>query len=210
MHTWPAKTADRHSDLPRDSGNGLLLRGQDASHRASAPEQFAHLLEALRHHSGERVAVLIDEYDEPMLDTLEEPEVARANHDFLRNFYEVIKNADAHVRFSFITGITKFSKVSLFSGINDPTVPVAGETLCGQVPGQRVADPSDHGGFQPRGAKRDDVPRGRRVRPRGNGPLNAVGIRIEALDALRSTKMKQPTKGIKPWPNNQVTFQTKT
>jgi len=65
--------------------------------------------------------VLIDEYDKPILDALEVPEVARANRDFLRGLYAVIKDCDAHVRFTFITGVSKFSKVSLFSGLNNLT-----------------------------------------------------------------------------------------
>ena len=65
--------------------------------------------------------VLVDEYDKPILDALDTPEVARANRDFLRGLYAVIKDCDAHIRFSFITGVSKFSKVSLFSGLNNLT-----------------------------------------------------------------------------------------
>ena len=67
------------------------------------------------------MVVLVDEYDKPILDALEEPAVARANRDFLRGFYAVVKDADAHVRFAFLTGVSKFSKVSLFSGLNNLT-----------------------------------------------------------------------------------------
>ena len=52
---------------------------------------------------------------------LEVPDIARANRDFLRGLYAVIKDCDAHVRFTFITGVSKFSKVSLFSGLNNLT-----------------------------------------------------------------------------------------
>ena len=47
------------------------------------------------------------------------PEVARANRDFLRGVYAVIKDSDAHVRFTFLTGVSKFSKVNSFSGLNN-------------------------------------------------------------------------------------------
>ena len=87
----------------------------------TAPERFAHILEALHLQCGHRVVVLVDEYDKPILDALEKPEVARSNRDFLRSFYGVVKDADAHVRFAFLTGVSKFSKVSLFSGINNLT-----------------------------------------------------------------------------------------
>ena len=92
-----------------------------ASDYPTGPERFAHLLEELHSQAGQPVAVLIDEYDKPILDALEVPEVARANRDFLRGLYAVIKDCDAHVRFTFITGVSKFSKVSLFSGLNNLT-----------------------------------------------------------------------------------------
>ena len=101
---------------------------------ATGPERFAHLLEALHDHAGQPVAVLIDEYDKPILDALEVPDIARANRDFLRGLYAVIKDRDANIRFTFITGVSKFSKVSLFSGLNnlkDITLDVRYSALCG-------------------------------------------------------------------------------
>ena len=88
---------------------------------ATAPGRFSSMLEALHDQAGQPVAVLIDEYDKPILDALEVPEIARANRDFLRGLYAVIKDSDAHIRFTFITGVSKFSKVSLFSGLNNLT-----------------------------------------------------------------------------------------
>ena len=92
-----------------------------ASGYATAPERFGHLLEVLHRSTGRRVAVLVDEYDKPILDALEVPAVAHANRDFLRGLYATIKDCDAHVRFTFLTGVSKFSKVSLFSGLNNLT-----------------------------------------------------------------------------------------
>ena len=91
------------------------------SRYTSASDRFGHMLEALHRQSGRPVAVLVDEYDKPILDALEESEIARANRDFLCGLYATIKDCDAHVRFSFITGVSKFSKVSLFSGLNNLT-----------------------------------------------------------------------------------------
>ncbi len=91
------------------------------SEYATAPERLAHLLEVLHDRTGERVVVLVDEYDKPIVDALAEPEVARTNRDFLRGFYGVVKDSDAHVRFTFITGVSKFAKVSLFSDLNNLT-----------------------------------------------------------------------------------------
>ncbi len=98
------------------------------------PECFSDLIRALHRQSGQRVAVLVDEYDKPILDALEEPEIARDNRDFLRGLYSTIKDSDAHVRFTFLTGVSKFSKVSIFSGLNnltDLTIDPPYSTLCG-------------------------------------------------------------------------------
>ena len=105
-----------------------------ASDYATGAERFAHLLEALHEQAGQPVAVLIDEYDKPILDALEVPDIARANRDFLRGLYAVIKDSDAHIRFTFITGVSKFSKVSLFPGLNnlkDITLDARYSALCG-------------------------------------------------------------------------------
>ena len=85
----------------------------------SGPERFAYLLETLHQQTGQRVAVLVDEYDKPIVDALEEAAVAKANQDYLRGLYAMIKACGAHVRFCFLTGVTKFSKASLFSGLNN-------------------------------------------------------------------------------------------
>ena len=105
-----------------------------ASDYAAGPERFAHLLEVLHTRTGQTVAVLIDEYDKPILDALDTPEAARANRDFLRGLYAVVKDCDAHVRFTFLTGVSKFSKVSLFSGLNnlkDITLDPRYSAICG-------------------------------------------------------------------------------
>ena len=78
-----------------------------------------HLIRTLHRQTGQQLAVLVDEYDKPILDALDDPASARANRDYLRGFYSVIKDCDEHVRFVFLTGVSKFSKVSLFSGLNN-------------------------------------------------------------------------------------------
>jgi hypothetical protein len=96
--------------------------------------RFGELIRSLHSKADERVVVLIDEYDKPVLDNLREPEIARGMRDGLRNLYSVIKGADAHIRFAFLTGVSKFSKVSLFSGLNnlsDITVDADYSALCG-------------------------------------------------------------------------------
>ena len=61
----------------------------------------------------------MDEYDKPVLDALEVPGQARANRDALRALYSTIKDCDEHIRFAFLTGVSQFSKVSVFSGLNN-------------------------------------------------------------------------------------------
>ncbi len=101
---------------------------------ANAPLRFRRLIRALHRRSGQRVAVLVDEYDKPILDALAVPDVAWANRDFLRSIYSVIKDCDAHVKFTLLTGVSKFSKVSIFSGLNnliDLTLDPACSAICG-------------------------------------------------------------------------------
>ena len=85
---------------------------------ATGPERLLDLLDLLHHTYGQKVVVLVDEYDKPILDVLDDPDLARENWDYLREFYGVIKDSEDHVRFVFVTGISMFSKVSLFSGLN--------------------------------------------------------------------------------------------
>ena len=67
------------------------------------------------------VVILIDEYDKPILDHLENSIVAEKNRDFLRNFYSVLKSSDEFIHFVFITGVSKFTRTSIFSNLNNLT-----------------------------------------------------------------------------------------
>lgn len=100
----------------------------------TCPERLQALIRHAHQQSGQPVVILIDEYDKPILDALQYPDVAKDNRDFLRGFYSTIKDLDAHVCFNFLTGVSKFSKVSLFSGLNnlkDITLDSRYSTLCG-------------------------------------------------------------------------------
>ena len=100
----------------------------------SASARLRHLIKVLHERSGQRVVLLVDEYDKPILDALAVPEVARANRDLLRGLYSTAKFSDAHIHFTFITGVSKFSKVSIFSGLNnltDITIDPRYSALCG-------------------------------------------------------------------------------
>ncbi|MBK1718960.1 ATP-binding protein [Thiocystis violacea] len=113
--------------------NGQAL-GVSCRDGADIVDCFGELIERAHTMSGERVVVLVDEYDKPILDNLTRLEVAREVRDGLRNLYSVIKDADAHIRFAFLTGVSKFSKVSIFSGLNnlnDISVDAEYSALCG-------------------------------------------------------------------------------
>lgn len=106
----------------------------DCGDRADVSGCFAELIRKAKAQYGQGVVVLIDEYDKPILDNIIKPEVAAEMRDGLRNFYSVIKDSDEHVRFAFLTGVSKFSKVSIFSGLNnleDITLDERYSTLCG-------------------------------------------------------------------------------
>ncbi len=66
-----------------------------------------------------QVAILVDEYDKPKVDHLNNIEIADSNRDFLRRFFGTLKGLDQHLKFVFFTGVSKFAQVSLFSGLNN-------------------------------------------------------------------------------------------
>ena len=101
--------------------------------------RFQDLLKTLHRRAGQRVVVLVDEYDRPILDALKTPEVAEANRDYLRGLYSVTKTSDAHIAFSFLTGVSKLAKVSLFSGLNNPT-DLTLDPACAAICGYTEAD----------------------------------------------------------------------
>jgi hypothetical protein len=88
--------------------------------KADIKGQFSELLKKLSAKHG-KVVLLIDEYDKPIIDFLEDHtlELAKANRDTLRDFYGILKSADEQLELVFITGISKFSKVSIFSHLNN-------------------------------------------------------------------------------------------
>ncbi|MCG5499548.1 ATP-binding protein [Ectothiorhodospira lacustris] len=107
---------------------------QATSPETDIPGEFSDLLELAHQETGQPVVLLIDEYDKPILDNILEPERARELREGLKNLYSVIKDADPHLHLVLITGVSKFSKVSLFSGLNnlrDITLLPEYTTICG-------------------------------------------------------------------------------
>ena len=96
--------------------------------------RFGRLLEELHERTGRRVAVLVDEYEKPILDNLDTPETARAIRDYLFGFYAAIKSSDADIQFSLLTGVHKFPLAGPFSGLNnliDITLDPRYSAICG-------------------------------------------------------------------------------
>jgi hypothetical protein len=142
----------RHPVISLDFGEGILDSRQRLDQRtrrmldiqaeavglrleqAEAGDRLEELILKLHAATGERVVVLVDEYDKPILDHLHQPERALELREGLRNLYSVLKSQDARLRFVLLTGVSKFSKVSLFSGLNnlkDITLDERFATLCG-------------------------------------------------------------------------------
>lgn len=87
--------------------------------RETIAASFTELIQQAYAHYQQQVVILVDEYDKPLLDNITNTTVATAMRTGLRNLYSVIKDNDAYIRFAFLTGVSKFSKVSVFSGLNN-------------------------------------------------------------------------------------------
>ena len=111
---------------------------------SSIGKRFGEVLRAAHRCTGRRCVVLIDEYDKPLLDVLDtglrcnvdgnERMLEDWHRDVLKGFYSVFKAADEDLKFVLLTGVTKFSQVSIFSGFNQPNdISMSGqyEALCG-------------------------------------------------------------------------------
>ncbi|MFH0968455.1 MAG: ATP-binding protein [Methanobacteriota archaeon] len=100
----------------------------------SPGERLLYIIPQIATITGEQVVILIDEYDKPILDNLEKPELATAMREMLKDFYGAIKPLDVHLRFVFLTGVSKFAKTGIFSGLNnlkDITLDRRYSSLCG-------------------------------------------------------------------------------
>ena len=100
----------------------------------TGPDRFNNLILSLYRKTGQQVVILVDEYDKPILDLLENKQQAEANRAYLHGVYGIIKGCADEVRFVFVTGISMYSKVSLFSGLNnleDISLDPRYATICG-------------------------------------------------------------------------------
>ncbi|MCL2058626.1 MAG: ATP-binding protein [Oscillospiraceae bacterium] len=97
-------------------------------------DAFKRLIRNLHSKYNQKVAVLIDEYDKPILDHIDKTEMADANRRVIRGFYGILKSMEPHLRFTFFTGVSKFTKASLFSelnNLNDITMIDSYANICG-------------------------------------------------------------------------------
>ena len=114
------------------------IYGKENCH-LSISDRFAYIIEKAFNATGKKVVVLIDEYDKPLLDTLddEKKEIHNYYREVLRGFYGCLKRSDRFLRFVMLTGVTKFSQVSIFSGLNnlsDISLNRVYSTICGITP----------------------------------------------------------------------------
>lgn len=109
------------------------IYGSEKQDRA-CEERFEYIIRRANEQTGKGVVVLVDEYDKPLLQAMYNPELMEAYRTTLKAFYGVLKSADKHLRFVFLTGVTKFSQVSVFSDLNqlnDISLDYDSGTLCG-------------------------------------------------------------------------------
>ncbi|WP_294630324.1 ATP-binding protein [uncultured Bacteroides sp.] len=100
----------------------------------SPEERFTYLIEQAYMQTGKQVVILIDEYDKPLLQALLDESLLSEYRRTLKAFYGVLKSSDRYLRFVFLTGVTKFAQVSVFSDLNqlnDISMKPAYATLCG-------------------------------------------------------------------------------
>ena len=102
-----------------DSYLNFIEKENDIHSDSSFAIKFRELIIDAFQKTGKQVVILIDEYDKPFLDLLHDHKKMEAMKETLRGFYSVIKSCDEYIKFAMLTGITKFGKVSVFSGINN-------------------------------------------------------------------------------------------
>lgn len=100
----------------------------------SPGERLFYLIPNIASKTKSPIVILIDEYDKPILDNLEDPSLSAKMRDILKDFYGAIKPLDLHLRFVFLTGVSKFVKTGIFSGLNnlkDITIDTRYSSICG-------------------------------------------------------------------------------
>ena len=89
--------------------------------KGSLGERFRNLLIAAKKQTGLRSVILVDEYDKPLLDVVDKPDLQEHNKEVFKGFFSTLRSYDEYIQFIFITGVSKFHKVSIFSDLNQLT-----------------------------------------------------------------------------------------
>jgi len=121
----------RISNIIKNNQEKLQIECEDIE---DSRECFLQLIKLAYEKYNQKVVILIDEYDKPILDNITDKALSKSIRDRLKNIYSVIKESDQYVKFAFLTGVSKFSKVSLFSGLNnleDISLSPNYATICG-------------------------------------------------------------------------------
>ncbi len=141
-----AKSETLENTLELYVSNWEVQYNVSANKKLSFGRRFAKVLNVAHEQTGLRCVVLIDEYDKPLLDVMEtglktvvdgnEMSLEQYNREILKGFYSTFKLADSDLQFVFLTGVTKFSQLSVFSGFNQPndiSMAPQYETICGMT-----------------------------------------------------------------------------
>ena len=112
---------ETHFSLPSDPSKNPVIR-------------FERLTRGIHDKTGKKVAILVDEYDKPLINLEENPELFEKNQNMLKGFFSNLKSMDEHIEFAILTGVARFSKVSIFSdlnNLNDISMDNAYADICG-------------------------------------------------------------------------------
>lgn len=121
FNTLDARTEDSLDEFLDVAFSRYERKYGKAADVKALPQRFEDLLENAYEKTGQKVAVLIDEYDAPLLNTLERPELNDRYRQTLKAVFSVLKSYDRYIEFAFVTGVSRFSHTSLFSGANNFT-----------------------------------------------------------------------------------------
>ncbi|MDR1221555.1 MAG: ATP-binding protein [Tannerella sp.] len=135
---WTAIKHDTPEEIERSLSVRLKIKARENEitlFSEYVPDCFRELITELHRKTGEKVVVLIDEYDAPILDVMSKsPAALKAIQESLQSFYKILKATDEHLQFVFLTGVSKFAKLSIFSALNsldDITMDESYAAICG-------------------------------------------------------------------------------
>jgi hypothetical protein len=124
---------DLRTKLSANLSQWEKLYGKE-EYEVSLGSRFEGVIRRANQQTGQRVVILVDEYDKPVLQAIDDEKLQETYRSILKSFYGALKSMDGFIRFAFLTGVTKFSKVSVFSDLNnlrDISMDRTYATICG-------------------------------------------------------------------------------